>query len=175
MVLQIIMFSSCNTCDKRLLRHARQLNCSSCGKSVHLRCIPNVSPTESLYLDRHNNKWICLSCSEIIFPFNHYKDDFDFQNTLLEFFTQVNRALAMHLPNLEFNPFDLNDDIPNIFGSLYDSDPDLQFYNDSTCLDNVSHCDYYLEDSFLKRINELAIDDQFFSVFHMNIRSIPKN
>jgi hypothetical protein len=74
-----------------------------------------------------------------------------------------------------FSPFDLNDNDTNLCNYLCDSDPDLQFYNDSTYIDNINQCDYYLEESFKKKCCQANINEQSFSIFHHNIRSVPKN
>ena len=57
---------------------------------------------------------------------------------------------------------------------LYDCDPDIQYYN-SQCSVNLSSCNYYLEDLFNKKLSQLDIADNAFSMVHTNIRSIPRN
>jgi len=71
-----------------------------------------------------------------------------------------------------FNPFETNDDN---FSPLQDIDPDLQYYNELTYLENVSNCKYYTEESFLKKCNDVSADNWCFSVMQINLRSIPKN
>ena len=70
-----------------------------------------------------------------------------------------------------FQPFELN---ANFDDPLSDSDPDLQFYN-SQCNNVLNSCDYYLENSFNKKLKELDVKDGAFSMIHFNVRSAPKN
>jgi len=70
-----------------------------------------------------------------------------------------------------FLPFDLNTD-ENL--PLHDSDPDIQYYQ-SICNSTLNACDYHLEESFNNMISSIGISTQCFSLFHVNIRSIPKN
>jgi hypothetical protein len=126
---------------------------------------------DSIYLNRDSNQWLCIQCASNNFPYNHYSDDDDFYNALLEF--QKDSITAL-LPEMQFNPLELNDN-GSILEPLMDSDPDLQFYNDSTSIDNVMHCNYYLENSFIEKCNQMSVDNNCFSVLHTNIRSLPKN
>jgi hypothetical protein len=61
------------------------------------------------------------------------------------------------------------------FLSILDSDPDLQYYNDTVYIENVSNCNYYLENSFSAKYQDLQIGSDSFALLHMNIRSIPQN
>lgn len=166
------MAIKCNICTKNVLRHARQLKCYSCKESSHLKCLPNVSQNDSIYINRHNNNWLCLVCSQSVFPFNHLTDNFEFQSAITE---NNGHLVDMNLSNLVFNPLELNEDERFHQGPLADSDPDLQYYNDATSIGSISHCDYHLAHSFNRKICDLAVNNQCFSVLHLNIRSIPKN
>ena len=55
-----------------------------------------------------------------------------------------------------------------------DIDPDIQFYN-TQCNKALLSCDYYLEDSFNRKISELRVPDRCLSLIHTNIRSAVKN
>ena len=70
-----------------------------------------------------------------------------------------------------FSPFELNEDVSL---PLFDSDPDVQFYNDQ-CNPYLHSCDYYIEDSLNKELSELNISERCLSIIHANIRSAPKN
>ena len=169
------MSSRCYSCHNRILSHARQLQCSACNEQVHIRCLPNVKPTDSIYTNRASNKWLCTQCTQSVLPFNHLVEDSDFLNAISSLWGKPNNYILSDIMELNFNPLELNDEGSNIHGPLYETDPDLQFYNDTTTIDNVNHCDYYLEDSFLKKCKQLELGDNCFSVLHLNIRSIPKN
>ena len=162
----------CGICNRRVLRHARQMVCCVCNVNVHLKCLPNVSHTDSIYADRNNHKWFCLSCNESIFPLNHITDEWEYLSTIQEL--SIN-SRPLTLSNLVFNPFDLNDDDAYNLGSLHDADPDLQFYNDATSIESTSHCDYYLENTFISKLQDMNLVYDCFSLFHLNIRSVPKN
>jgi hypothetical protein len=78
------------------------------------------------------------------------------------------------LQTYHFNPFDLNDE--NINLPNFDSDPDLQYFNDMTYTDNLSKCDYYLADDFNKMTLEQNLTSSgILSLMHLNIRSLPKH
>ena len=70
-------------------------------------------------------------------------------------------------------PFELNED--EFDSPIFDHDPDLQYFNDSTYLQNIRQCDYFLENTFIKKCEELSINNECLSFIHVNIRSIPKN
>jgi hypothetical protein len=73
-----------------------------------------------------------------------------------------------------FNPFALNDD-EDTNVQLFDCDPDLQYFNDTTYINSINKCDYFIEDGFKKKCQTLQTDHNNLSIFHLNIRSIPKN
>jgi hypothetical protein len=124
---------------------------------------------DSIYTNRDIDQWLCTHCAEQTFPYNHLSDDEDFRSALFEFCSD---PLVSVLPDVQFNPLELND---NLLEPLINSDPDLQFYNDTTSLDNVMHCNYYLENSFVDKCRQMKVDSNCFSVFHLNIRSLPRN
>jgi exonuclease III len=73
------------------------------------------------------------------------------------------------LENYLFNPFELNDDNPN--SPLLDLDPDLHYFNNR----NTSSCEYYNENSFVEKYEELNVKCSSFSLIHTNIRSVSKH
>jgi hypothetical protein len=89
---------------------------------------------------------------------------------LAEYYGNPTDVCLQQLQDLEFNPFDWNDD--NIF---YDCDPDLHYYNEISHFNISATCNYHLEDSFNCEVQKLACEKNFFSIIHLNIRSIPKN
>jgi len=125
-----------------------------------------VNKTDTLYTDRNNNQWYCMSCMESALPFNHYDDDNDFVKACSE--TIENR---LSLKELILNPFDLNTE--NEDDPLQDIDPDLHYFHDSV---NTSiRCNYYSEENFVKKCSDFKIKNDNFSLFHINIRSVSKN
>ena len=163
----------CNVCERKVLIHSFNMRCDICHTMIHLKCLPNVDKTESIYISRESSIWYCTRCIEHIFPFNHIHDDDDFLSTLAE-----NWDLCDSIPyeilkhqNQLFLPFDLNE---NFSSPLAEMDPDINYYN-SQCNANLNSCDYYLENSFNKKVTELEIDDRAFSLLHSNIRSAVQN
>lgn len=163
---------TCNICNQRVLSHSRKLKCFACKNFVHLACLPFVTSTDSLYVERNTNKWLCCKCTANEFPFNHFPENDDFMKALSENWSTGINFPVDQLNPLEFFPFDLNNEngLPS-----ENIDPDLQYYNEATYLENVSNCKYYTEDSFIKKCNEVHVDSQCFSLIQINIRSIPKN
>ena len=118
-------------------------------------------------------EWICSECSGSLFPFNHFVNDHDFMKSISENWVRLNNFPFEHLSNHEFNPFEWNED--NELVPLYDMDPDLQFFNDNTYVQNDFTCDYYIEETFNNKCAELSLNDLNFSIFHLNVRSLPKH
>jgi hypothetical protein len=99
-------------------------------------------------------------------------NDCDFCQAIAECGIIHPKSTLESLESLEFNPFEIDED--DRFNS-YINDPDLQYFNDMTYLENVSNCRYYTEDSFVKKCHDIGIDNACFSLIQFNIRSIPKN
>ena len=70
-----------------------------------------------------------------------------------------------------FVPFEINDEFDT---PLAERDPDMQFYLESNYIKNTK-CDYYIEDTFIKNISNKQEDKRALSMFHMNIKSLPKH
>ena len=70
-----------------------------------------------------------------------------------------------------FLPFDLNENYDN---PLSNSDPDPQFYNEQ-CNTVLNSCDYYLEDTLNTKLDKLNVNENSFSMIHLNIRSAAQN
>ena len=68
-------------------------------------------------------------------------------------------------------PFESNNDSKT--HPLYDNDPVYHYFN--LYCENLYACDYYVEDTFNVKFNELSFPEKCFSMIHLNIRSIPKN
>ena len=138
-----------------------------------MQCIPDVTVHDSIYVNRLTEKWFCLQCVKDSFPFNHFENSWEFEEAIAENFLHHDGVSLQKLLEYEFNVFELNDD--HQINPLVDIDPDIQFYNASNCIDSVFKCDYYLEDSFIKKKSSFNFDDTNLSLLHLNIRSIPKN
>ena len=165
--------ASCKRCTKKVQSHSYHLRCDVCIGLVHLKCIPYLDKNDSVYTERSSNTWICPTCAEDIFPFNHFDSNDEFISALADTWS-IDSLLPMHLlqsDNRVFQPFELNVDMTS---PLIDIDPDVQFYHNQQNV-NLMSCEYHLEDSFNKKISEYDIDEYSFSLMHTNIRSIPRN
>ena len=140
---------------------------------MHLRCLPRVSVTDSLYLNRGINEWICPVCIQDALPFNHYDDDDEFIESVAEMW-RTDSILPLDIiqyQNYFFSPFEHNQDaeLP-----LPEIDPDLQF-NNNQCNLTLHSCDYFIENTFQEKLTEYNINDNCWSLIHENVRSIPRN
>ena len=115
--------------------------------------------------------WICLQCNESIFPYNHIEDDEDFVLCLSDHWRVTVGSDIKELKEKIFNPFEVNSGKSIL--PMFDCDPDFHYYN--LMCSSLSSCDYYLEDSFNARCEDLSLTSDCFSLLHSNIRSIPKN
>ena len=168
-MLPVSMALKCSTCMKRILSHAAQLKCIKCNDYFHILCLPNVCKNDYNHIDK--STWYCPECINGVFPFNHISDEFEFIEELSQFKINTPRLSISDLNRLVFNPLEIIDDEKN--SCLFDSDPDLQYFNQLS--NNALNCDYFFEDNFNKRCQALKVDDDNFSICHLNTRSIPKN
>ena len=112
-----------------------------------------------------------LQCNESIFPYNHIEDDEDFVLCLSDHWRVTVGSDIKELKENFYNPFEVNSGKSIL--PMFDCDPDFHYYN--LMCSSLSSCDYFLEDSFNARCEDLSLTSDCFSLFHSNIRSIPKN
>ena len=167
------MTIACNICLRKVLSHAKRLICSFCNKPVHLSCLQNVSTVDSIYIDRATSIWLCPKCVGNELPFNHFIENDEFIQAISENWKTLSNFPCSRVQGLDFNPFEINDD--EILLPINQNDPDIQYFNDSTVLQNIGSCDYYLEDTFVNKCTDLSINENSLSLMQFNIRSIPKN
>ena len=131
----------------------------------------SINKTDSVYIKRSNNDWICILCNGNLFPFNHFDRDIDFLNCLSAN-TETNQRITLDiLQSKVFNPFEFNSDNESF---IDDIDPDVNFYN-ALSQDLSYNSDYYLSDKFKNKCIEKGFNSDCFSFIHLNIRSVPKN
>ena len=53
----------CNVCNRKVLRHSYHRSCTSCKSLVHIKCVPQVNKTDSIYTLRNQDNWYCTKCS----------------------------------------------------------------------------------------------------------------
>ena len=161
----------CNLCNRRITQAAKYVTCSICHCNYHRLCIPGVDKYDEFYHGDQMTDWICIVCNNAIFPYNHIEDNDKFVSCLSEnWIVTLNLNLA-ELREKTFNPFELNCEEQRC--PLWDSDPDIHYYN--LICNNLSSCDYYLEDAFNEKCNKTSLSSNCFSMIHFNVRSIPKN
>jgi hypothetical protein len=113
--------------------------------------------------------WICKICISDAMPFMHLDTIDDYREALLYFFHDTNIDFN-ELNEKVFNPFEINDDRDE---NLFDVDPDYQYFADTQFSNNLK-CDYASEDYFISNMSNIA-SDSLFSIYHHNIRTLPKN
>jgi len=79
---------------------------------------------------------MCINCSEHTFPFNHFIDNDEFLQALSENLLNCNNISFKILNEKIFNPFEINEGNNNI--SLFDIDPDFQYFSDVNQCHEVS-------------------------------------
>ena len=100
----------------------------------------------------------------------------DDDSLYLEAIAEHNQLISVgsfqRLLKYQINPFELNEDDSHL--PMFDTDPDLQYFNDTTTINTVMKCDYYLEETFIRKCHETNFKNHL-SMIHLNIRSVPKN
>ena len=165
--------AECNICNRKVLYHSHHLQCKNCQTLVHIRCLPFIDKNDSVYTNRHTDVWYCTECTNEIFSYNHYIDNEDFMIAISDSWQSTEGVPFDQLTADDkiFVPFEINesDNTP-----LHDVDPDLQFYVNH-CNPSANGSDYYLENSFNKKITQMNIKQGCVSMIHLNIRSVSKN
>jgi hypothetical protein len=147
------------------LTHEKCLLCSTCNSSVHQKCLPLYLPDDVTYASNPVNQWSCTTCLQNLFPFYNIETDSDIHSTIINH-NHIGPDLNI-LDELIFNPF--NDDTTESTDEL---DPDQNFYQ-SFNTPGTKSCKYYYPDQI--NSTNLNTSDALLSMFHLNVRSLPKN
>ena len=162
----------CPVCNKKVSNFMYKIKCCLCLSVLHKNCTILNNDDFNELLTLQLNHWSCQICNEYLFVFNNIDNDDLYKRCLLELNLNNPSLEVDYNRNLILEPFDLNegnDDIP-----LSDLDPDIHFYNNLYySLQNNS--DYFDECSFNRAISRTFNDRPMFSLFHLNIRSLPAN
>ena len=122
------MYTQCSVCDKRILSHSPILKCDICPNVYHISCLPSVSKSDSIYAERNNKSWMCISCAESTFPFNHYKEEYEFYDAVSHLWHSFPKEFSFELLQDQiFNPIEI-DEFTSVL--TYNADPDIHFFND---------------------------------------------
>ena len=155
----------CKLCYRKVQSFCHKMHCMNCAGIFHAKCV-NLEKYEL-----HTRLlWYSPCCVQSIFPYNHMDDDAEFYSVIIEGvlgysyqFQEMNKKVFM--------PFEINDqsDTP-----LTEIDPDLQFYLETNCIRNTK-CDYYMEDTFIKKNSTPGNHSKNLSLLHLNIKSLPRH
>ena len=154
----------CFSCDGRILTHNRTLMCPTCRGMFHISCIPFEYLSESNNF--HSN--MCHICLFENFPFSELSND------MFGKFVNDKSPFLVNAEQKVFDPFD-SESMTFSEEELLDSDPDLHFYNNYRCIQNVQNCSYYDDINFKRKCLEKGITNSKFGIIHFNIRSMPRN
>lgn len=157
----------CSCCNVCLLAHSRVITCYLCSRTFHINCLPHWSLNDVNQF--HSD--MCHLCLVENFPFNALEDANLISETSYNPLTNV-RSLPI-FDELTFSPFDFDDCHDE--SEIMEIDPDLHFYNNFQCFQNVRNCEYFTDSTFNYMCNSKHIDKSIFSIIHFNIRSAPKN
>ena len=129
---------------------------------IHTNCLDRYTPEDVTYASETTNFWNCPPCLREIFPLY----DIDDNDTFFRILSYNANPDHMINENLIFDPFDTSLDND----TFDDIDPDKNNYNTHpTIPSKYTHTD---------ALNKILIQNQnldYFSIFHLNIRSTKKN
>ena len=160
----------CTICNRHVYTHSYKLRCSICTRFTYLNCQPNVNRDDRLYIDRESNDWYCSSCMKKALRFNHFDDDVDFINALIEPANGKEKLFSL----IEKQHLNVNDNanyMPE--NPLSCTDPDMNFFNDQN--ESLESCKYYSEESFTNMCAHNYDKSKCLSLMHVNIRSVQAN
>ena len=153
-------------CVKNILTHARKVTCCICHKLFHVKCI-SLSPEYMISIQDNSESWYCTYCIQTVFPFNNIEDDIDF-------FAEIEQSSSpdkslMYLSDNLLIPFELKI-TPKFWVKL------IPIYITLTRSTNLAtiviiFCRVNLTHSSKRE----TLQVMFFSVCHINIRSLKKN
>ena len=166
----LYLMDTCPVCCKVVNSSSHRLKCDCCFHYVHLNCT-YMDRNEYLLCQSETYPWSCIICNENMFPFNHILDDTEFMSALPA--NDLDYINLNSISKLLFVPFEFNEDPSYIPGFEYD--PDIHFFNQMS--QNITfNSNYYSEEGFKKYVSERNINNfNFFSLYHMNIRSTRNN
>ena len=167
----VLFFMFCKLWKRKINQSAKRVDCDICRNTYHVLCVPGVNKYDNFCNEITKIKWTCTLCIQSILPFCHIVEDDEFLMCLSENWPVSYNTDLDKLRLKTFNPFELNNDCYNC--PLFNTDPDFHYYN--LVCSTLSTCDYFLEDQFNMKCQELSLTSKCFSMMHGNIRSIPKN
>ena len=161
----------CSVCSKKLQSHSRIMSCSTCNRSFHIGCL-SISRSESIYVNRFSNTWICIFCLKDSLPFVHLDDDEYYDCTVPSYCHNIGMSLN-DLINSSEKIYTLDKCDDNDFSPLNDIDPDEHYYR--FLPGYFSNCAYYDEALFQEKCLKSDLSQEHFSLIHFNARSACRN
>ena len=160
----------CNVCNRSVLSHSRVVKCTTCPSVNHIQCLPFFNDDDVTHIV-NSNSWSCPQCNTSLFPFNCIEHENEFLNIITN--SGGNHSFTLEeLDEKIFCPFNFTEQ--DTSSPLSDNDPDLNYYNQFSS-GSLSNSSYFSENTFTKNVeNDPSLRDKF-SLFHLNIRSAPKN
>ena len=117
---------------------------------------------------------VLQKCIGEMFPFNHIDDERIFLKAISEISTSFNIIIRHHTESKIFNPLEINENDSNILEYQGDLDPDKCFFNHHSH-SLLEACNYQTEQTFNSYVSGKGISNNNFSLFHVNVRSVPAN
>ena len=101
------MALKCRRCSCNILRHSLKTDCSLCGGSLHIACVPMSRDEYTVHVYTVDN-WICTLCCGDLFPFNHFEDELSFIDAIMECCLGI-KNYTMNNQEKIFMPFELDE------------------------------------------------------------------
>ena len=140
---------------------------------TRLTCIPLVNQHCSIFTERLTNKWLCIGCSETVFPFNSERDEQLFLGKLSEMWPPLRHLPGSIATLLEieksFNPIEFNESENS---PLFDVDPCLQVLNDAFISNSILSSSYHIANTFKSKLQTMNVTREACSIFHLNMQRV---
>ena len=170
--LQFVRWITVLSVTKKVLQHDKTLYCSCCCKYIHRNC-SGLLNAQYEYV-KSDTSWYCKKYIGEMFPFNHIDDESIFLKAISEISPSSDIIIRHHTESKIFNPFEINEDDSNILEYQGDLDPDKCFFNQHSH-SLLEACNYQTEQTFNNYVSRKGISNNNFSLFHLNVRSVPAN
>ena len=154
----------CKRCRKYIWTHESKIECNWCQNKFHHNCVKNTINIGQLV-----QLWTCTECNCTIFPFNNIEEELEYKEAIIEDKYYNNNPIN-ELETLLLYDIDMGDE--KIDEMLQEIDPDENFYN---TMQNITPSQYYSYDMFKEKKIKNNNSNNYFSIAHLNIRSVPKN
>ena len=135
----------CPICHRRILAHAKQIQCVVCDQKYHMKCITS----DSFLLESMSaqfQEWYCQACVTTTLPFNNIEEEREFLTAI----NHIDNYFRFIESDLIFHPFELNNSDHS--SPLIDIDLDVRF-NNNVDFQLSSKCNYHDEMTFCESVS----------------------